>query len=191
MVALSRTTRQPVTGSSTTAPSGPSSTVPSPSTASSTLSARSLGASSAARVGPGLAQGVGHRPRRPNWGTERPEVRGQPVADQPGLALGEADLLDVQLGRDQVQQPGHPGPDRVGHADQGPGQGLAHLELGLGAGLAAQADQPPDLGHGRAQLRVEGGPVGLRPVDQMDRVRGAGVDRDHQPLPQLLRVNGA
>ena len=170
--------------------------MPSPSTASSTRSpARSLGASSAARVGRGLAQGGGHRLGvAPEPGTERPEVRGQPVADQPGLALGEADLLDVQLGRDQVQQPGHPGPDRVGHADQGPGQGLAHLELGLGAGLAAQADQPPDLGHGRAQLRVEGGPVGLRPVDQVDRVRGAGVDRDHQPLPQLLgrerRVGG-
>ena len=198
MVAPSRTTRQPVTvgSSSTTWTSGPSSTpCPAPRPAARPAPRPEAGGRAGRQVGRG--PGAGRRPppgRRARTGARETGSWGQAQPTSSGLALGEADLLDVQPAATRSSSPAAPGPDRVGHADLGPGQRLADLDPGLGAGLQAEADQP---GRTSAMAALSSGSrASWSGSGQSTRWTESGepVDGDDQPLPQLLgrerRVRG-
>ena len=92
------------------------------------------------------------------------------VADQLRLVADEVELLDVELGGDEVGA----GLDRralgVVGDDHRAAQRLAHLGLRLGAGGAAELDREAHRLHRRLQLGVGERRVGLGVVAQVDRV---------------------
>ena len=101
---------------------------------------------------------------------ERAVVGLDRVADQVGLLGDEVELLDVELGGDEVGA----GLDRLALGvvgdDHGAAQRLAHLRLRLGAGGAAELDREADRLHRRLELGVGERRVGLGEVAQVDRV---------------------
>ena len=117
-------------------------------------------------------------------GAERAVVGLDRVADQVRLLGDEVELLDVELGRDQVGA----GLDRralgVVGDDHGAAQRLAHLGLGLGAGGAAELDREAHRLHRRLQLGVGERRVGARGS------RAGGPSRAARRAPRPRRRRG-
>ena len=104
---------------------------------------------------------------------ERAVVGLHRVADQLGLLGDELELLDVELGADEVGEALDRRALGLGGDDHRPAQRLAHLHLRLGAGGAAELDRAPDRLHPGLELGVGERLVRLREVAQVDRVVGS------------------
>ena len=91
----------------------------------------------------------------PQARSERAVVGLRAIGDQLRLALDEVELLDVELGGDDLGEPLDRNAFCVGGDDHRLAQRLAELDLGLGAGGATELDRAADRFHAGLELRVD------------------------------------
>ena len=85
--------------------------------------------------------------------------------------MHEVELLHVELGGDDLRESLDRLPLGIRGDHDGLAQRLAELDLGLGAGGAAELDRPADRLHAGLELLVDQLLAGLGEVAEVDRVR--------------------
>src|SRR3954454_10683278 len=118
-------------------------------------------------------------------GAERAVVGLHPIGDELGLGLDEVELLDVELGGDDLREALDGLALGVGGDHDRLAEGLAELDLGLGAGGASQLHRAADRIHSSFELLIDQVLPDIWEVAEMNRV-GVGI----RPLADRLLQAG-